>query len=80
MATAGVPDPGSEPRLDAAANPGLQNDIAAGNGGGGADQHERGWPFDADPETGAQIFAAGFAALLFSIGGLVTVGIRRRRW
>jgi hypothetical protein len=38
------------------------------------------WSFLRGPEAGAHLFVAGFVALLFSIGGLVAVGIRRHRW
>jgi hypothetical protein len=37
------------------------------------------WSFLRGPEAGAHLFVAGFVALLFSIGGLVAVGIRRHR-
>jgi hypothetical protein len=63
------PDPGSQPRpVDAVPQ---AQDI-----GGGSDP----WAFLRGPEAGAQLFVAGFVALLFSIGGLVAVGIRRHRW
>ncbi len=38
------------------------------------------WAFLQSPGAGDRMFLAGFVTLLFSIGGLVTVGIRRRRW
>jgi hypothetical protein len=63
------PDPGSQPR-PVAVQPGPQ-DI------GGANDP---WSLLRGPEAGAHLFVAGFVALLFSIGGLVAVGIRRHRW
>jgi hypothetical protein len=39
-----------------------------------------GWSILSGPVAGGRIFLAGFFALLFSIGGLVTIGIRRRQW
>ena len=63
------PDPGSQPH-PVVAQPQAQ-DIS------GADDP---WSFLRGPEAGAHLFLAGFVALLFSIGGLVAVGIRRHRW
>jgi hypothetical protein len=84
--SAGVPEPGSRPRVgpftpsgDAAApGPDTHADLgAAGPPGGGT---RTGWSILSGPVTGGRIFLAGFFGLLFSIGGLITIGIRRRRW
>jgi hypothetical protein len=63
------PEPGSEPRL-VAAQPQAQDVDPSGDP----------WSFLRGPVAGARLFVAGFVALLFSIGGLVAVGIRRHRW
>jgi len=70
-----VPEAGSQPRMgpDAAA-------VGAAEGAKPNVENSAGWDFLSDPEVGVRIFFAGFTALLFSIGGLVTVAIRRRQW
>jgi hypothetical protein len=64
------PDPGSQPR------PVVAQAQTQDLGGGSNDP----WSFLHGPQAGAHLFVAGFVALLFSIGGLVAVGIRRHRW
>jgi hypothetical protein len=64
------PDPGSQPR-PVNAKPQAQ-DVTGGS--------SEPWSFLRGPEAGAHLFVAGFVALLFSIGGLVAVGVRRHRW
>jgi predicted phage tail protein len=64
------PDPGSQPRA-VDAKPQSQDVSGASNAP---------WSFLRGPEAGAHLFVAGFVALLFSIGGLVAVGVRRHRW
>jgi len=64
------PAPGSQPH-PVNAQPRAQDVSGASDGP---------WSFLSGPQAGAHLFVAGFVALLFSIGGLVTVGIRRHRW
>ncbi len=62
----------------------MDSDGGAVGAADGADalnvENSAGWDFLPDPEVGVRIFVAGFIALLFSIGGLVMVAIRRRQW
>lgn len=66
-----APDAGSQPSMTAlAGSPAAQE----------AEQGQDPWSFLHSAATGQWLFLTGFLLLLLSIGGLVSVGIYRRRW
>jgi hypothetical protein len=71
-----APDPGSVPSPQPPRRSAPSTSTAAPEAGQTTDQ----WGFLHRAATGQWLFLTGFLLLLLSIGGLVTVGIYRRRW
>ena len=79
------PDPGGAPRApEAGSRPSVDPLAGAANANPSpapvAEESTDRWSFLRSPATGEWLFLTGFLLLLVSIGGLVTVGIYRRRW
>jgi hypothetical protein len=72
-----VPDPGSQPQVRSADR---QSTGVAAPDSFDSDSVSSGWTFMPDPEVGARLMVAGLIALVFCVGGLVTVAVRRRQW